>query len=274
MIMRKITAILTAAVGAACILASCGDKSDEKSTAKDSQSEGTEKFTLSEEQKEAIDKIREENTEKIERLTISTQKATLSQERLDELRENINDRLDEIEYPTAVPLHSNKVFKLDGYATSLFVENGWEILVGGEATDMQTDNLTSLPAILKYKDTENTITITVVDECESKEDFLKNDEEEYLKVFASEYDKIDIKEFSQTSIDKFDSFVVEAEVKVSGKEFDLIHILSNDVSGRSFSWMFLGDKDEFEDFDLVDAVCYPMIIEKPTRPQLNFDKTR
>lgn len=274
MIMRKIAAILTAAVGAACILASCGDKSDEKSTAKDSQSEGTEKFTLSEEQKEAIDKIREENTEKIERLTISAQKATLSQERLDELRENINDRLDEIEYPTAVPLHSNKVFKLDGYATSLFVENGWEIIVGGEATDMQTDNLTSLPAILKYKDTENTITITVVDECESKEDFLKNDEEEYLKVFASEYDKIDIKEFSQTSIDKFDSFVVEAEVKVSGKEFDLIHILSNDVSGRSFSWMFLGDKDEFEDFDLVDAVCYPMIIEKPTRPQLNFDKTR
>ncbi len=267
MILRKITAVLTAAVGAVCVLASCGSKAEEKSTAKDSQSEGTVKMTLSEEQLEAISKIREESTEKIERLTISTQKATLSQERLDELRENINNRLEGIEYPTAVPLHSNKVFSLDGYATSLFMENGWEILVGGEATNMQTDNLTSLPAILKYKDTENTITITVVDECESEEDFLKNDEEEYLKVFASEYDEIDIKDFRRTSIDDFDSFVVEAEVEVSGKEFDLIHILSNDVSGRSYSWMFLGDKEEFADFDLVEAICYPMIIEKPTMPQ-------
>ncbi len=271
---RKIMAVIAAAAGAACILASCGDKSDEKSSAKDSENEATQRLTLSEEQREEVSKMREELIEKTERLTISTQKATLSQEELDELRENIKERAEGIEYPTAVPAHSNKAFILRGHATSLFLENGWELIAGGEATGMQTETITSFPAILKYKDAADTITITAVDEVEPMEDFLKSTEEQYIQLYGSAYESIDITEFTQTEIDGHESFIIKADVSVAGVDFDMIHILSNDVGGKTYSWMYLGNHGDNSNLDLAEAVCYPKTVEWATRPNLEDFKRR
>ena len=41
----------------------------------------------------------------------------------------------------------------------------------------------------------------------------------------------------------------------------MIHILSNDVSGKSYSWMLLDSDGQFEDFDLVNAISYPLKVE-------------
>lgn len=270
---RKIMAILTVVVGAACILASCGDKSDEKSSAKDSANEATQRLTLSEEKREEISKMREELIEKTERLTISTQKATLSQERLDEMRENINDKAQSVQPVTAYP-HSNKAFVLRGLATSLFLENGWELIAGGEATGMQTETVTSFPAILKYKDSADTITITVVDEVEPMEDFLKSTEEQYIQLYGSAYESIDITEFTQTEIDGKESFIIKADVTVAGVDFDMIHILSNDVGGKTYSWMYLGNHGDNSNLDLAEAVCYPKTVEWATRPNLEIPKRK
>ena len=54
----------------------------------------------------------------------------------------------------------------------------------------------------------------------------------------------------------------------------MIHIITNDVSGKTFSWMLLDSDGEFADFDLVEAICYPKIIEKPKSKRFdreNFD---
>ena len=47
---------------------------------------------------------------------------------------------------------SSKVFKIDGYASSVSLDEGWKLISGGEATDMQTDMITSLPAVVQFKD--------------------------------------------------------------------------------------------------------------------------
>lgn len=68
--------------------------------------------------------------------------------------------------------HPNKAFSLKDLNTSLFLKNGWEIAEGGTATDNQTDEITSFPAVIQYLDTKNTITVTVADECAEKDSFL------------------------------------------------------------------------------------------------------
>ncbi|MGN1480511.1 hypothetical protein [Porcipelethomonas sp.] len=161
--------------------------------------------------------------------------------------------------------HSNKAFTLKGYSTALFMENGWEIVSGGEATDMQSDDITSFPAVIKYKDTKDTLTITIVDEYEDKESFLAGTEESYIEAYGSVYESIDITDFQQLTIDEFDSFKIVADVVISGEKFEMTHILSNDVSGKSYSWMMLDADGELKDFDLVEAICYPKIAEKITR---------
>ncbi len=157
--------------------------------------------------------------------------------------------------------HSDKVFKFENYLTSLFMVNGWEIISGGTATDQQTDYITSVPAVLQYLDTKTTLTITVVDEIEDKEEFLAGTEETYKAVYGSEFDSIDITEFEQLAIDEKDSFRIKADVVVKGEKFTMIHILSNDVSGSSYSFMLLDSDGEFSDFDLAEAISYPKQVD-------------
>ena len=186
-----------------------------------------------------------------------------------------------ITQPPVVPLetakqytHSNKAFTLKDCSTSLFMVNGWEILSGGIATEQQSDQITSFPAILQYLDTKTTLTITVANEIEEKETFLANTEELYISAYGSAYDDIEITEFEQITIDEFDSFRIKANVVVNGESFTMIHIITNDVSGKTFSWMLLDSDGEFADFDLVEAICYPKIIEKPKSKRFdreNFD---
>ncbi len=158
---------------------------------------------------------------------------------------------------------SSKVFKIDGYASSVSLDEGWKIISGGEATDMQTDMITSLPAVVQFKDTKDTLTITVVDVSEDRDSFLAGTEESYKAAYGAAYDSIDITGFRQLSIGKgeYDSFEVKADVVIKGQSFKMIHILSNDVSGKSYSWMLLDSDGQFEDFDLVNAISYPLKVE-------------
>lgn len=158
---------------------------------------------------------------------------------------------------------SSKVFKIDGYASSVSLDEGWKLISGGEATDMQTDMITSLPAVVQFKDTKDTLTITVVDVSEDRDSFLAGTEESYKAAYGAAYDSIDITGFRQLSISKgeYDSFEVKADVVIKGQSFKMIHILSNDVSGKSYSWMLLDSDGQFEDFDLVNAISYPLKVE-------------
>ena len=158
---------------------------------------------------------------------------------------------------------SSKVFKIDGYASSVSLDEGWKIISGGEATDMQTDMITSLPAVVQFKDTKDTLTITVVDVSEDRDSFLAGTEESYKAAYGAAYDSIDITGFRQLSIGKgeYDSFEVKADVVIKGQSFKMIHILSTDVSGKSYSWMLLDSDGQFEDFDLVNAISYPLKVE-------------
>ncbi len=159
--------------------------------------------------------------------------------------------------------NSSKVFKIDGYSSSVFLDEGWKLISGGEATDMQTDMITSLPAVVQFKDTKDTLTITVVDVSEDRDSFLAGTEESYKAAYGAAYDSIDITGFRQLSIGKgeYDSFEVKADVVIKGQSFKMIHILSNDVSGKSYSWMLLDSDGQFEDFDLVNAISYPLKVE-------------
>ena len=147
--------------------------------------------------------------------------------------------------------------------TSVSLDEGWKIISGGEATDMQTDMITSLPAVVQFKDTKDTLTITVVDVSEDRDSFLAGTEESYKAAYGAAYDSIDITGFRQLSIGKgeYDSFEVKADVVIKGQSFKMIHILSNDVSGKSYSWMLLDSDGQFEDFDLVNAISYPLKVE-------------
>ena len=158
---------------------------------------------------------------------------------------------------------SSKVFKIDGYASSVSLDEGWKLISGGEATDMQTDMITSLPAVVQFKDTKDTLTITVVDVSEDRDSFLAGTEESYKAAYGAAYDSIDITGFRQLSIGKgeYDSFEVKADVVIKGQSFKMIHVLSNDVSGKSYSWMLLDSDGQFEDFDLVNAISYPLKVE-------------
>lgn len=158
---------------------------------------------------------------------------------------------------------SSKVFKIDGYASSVSLDEGWKLISGGEATDMQTDMITSLPAVVQFKDTKDTLTITVVDVSEDRDSFLAGTEESYKAAYGAAYDSIDITGFRQLSIGKgeYDSFEVKADVVIKGQSFKMIHILSNDVSGKSYSWMLLDSDGQFENFDLVNAISYPLKVE-------------
>lgn len=158
---------------------------------------------------------------------------------------------------------SSKVFKIDGYASSVSLDEGWKLISGGEATDMQTDMITSLPAVVQFKDTKDTLTITVVDVSEDRDSFLAGTEESYKAAYGAAYDSIDITGFRQLSIGKgeYDSFEVKADVVIKGQSFKMIHVLSNDVSGKSYSWMLLDSDGQFENFDLVNAISYPLKVE-------------
>ena len=158
---------------------------------------------------------------------------------------------------------SSKVFKIDGYASSVSLDEGWKLISGGEATDMQTDMITSLPAVVQFKDTKDTLTITVVDVSEDRDSFLAGTEESYKAAYGAAYDSIDITGFRQLSIGKgeYDSFEVKADVVIKGQSFKMVHILSNDVSGKSYSWMLLDSDGQFENFDLVNAISYPLKVE-------------
>lgn len=158
---------------------------------------------------------------------------------------------------------SSKVFKIDGYASSVSLDEGWKLISGGEATDMQTDMITSFPAVVQFKDTKDTLTITVVDVSEDRDSFLAGTEESYKAAYGAAYDSIDITGFRQLSIGKgeYDSFEVKADVVIKEQSFKMIHILSNDVSGKSYSWMLLDSDGQFEDFDLVNAISYPLKVE-------------
>lgn len=171
--------------------------------------------------------------------------------------------------------HSNKAFSLQGYSTTLFMENGWEISDGGEATDMQTDTVTSFPAVIRYEDTKDTLTITVVEEVEDRESFLAGTEESYIEAYGGAYESIDITDFQQLTIDEFDSFKIVADVVISGESFEMTHILSNDVAGKSYSWMLLDADGTFKDFDLVEAICYPKVIKSEKLEDImdNMDST-
>jgi hypothetical protein len=150
--------------------------------------------------------------------------------------------------------------------------NGWEILSGGTATDQQTDYITSLPAVLQYLDTKTTLTITVIDEIEDKEEFLAGTEETYKSAYENEFDSIEITEFEQLSIDEKDSFRIKADVIVKGEQFTMIHILSNDVSGSSYSFMLLDSDVEFAGFDLAEAISYPKQIDTSGTKRFNREE--
>lgn len=83
----------------------------------------------------------------------------------------------------------------------------------------------------------------------------------YIEAYGSAYDSIDITEFEQITIDEFDSFRIKADVVFKGEKFTMIHVISNDVSEKSFSWMLLDSDGEFDDFDLVEAISYSKIVD-------------
>lgn len=157
--------------------------------------------------------------------------------------------------------HSNKAFVLKDYNTSVSMVNGWEIVKGGVASEQQCDFVTSYPAVLQYLDTRTTLTITLTDEREDKDSFLAGTEETYISAYSSEFDSIEITDFQQLSIDEYDSFKIRADVVIKGESFTMTHILTNDVSGKSISWMLLDSDGKFADFDLAEAIHYPKIID-------------
>lgn len=196
----------------------------------------------------------------------SVTEASLTGKKLTAIPDDVNvtrNAADIMEKSKSSSKISSKVFKIDGYASSVSLDEGWKLISGGEATDMQTDMITSLPAVVQFKDTKDTLTITVVDVSEDRDSFLAGTEESYKAAYGAAYDSIDITGFRQLSIGKgeYDSFEVKADVVIKGQSFKMIHVLSNDVSGKSYSWMLLDSDGQFENFDLVNAISYPLKVE-------------
>lgn len=158
--------------------------------------------------------------------------------------------------------HSNKVFMLEGTGISLTMENGWEIAKGGNKTDNQTDCINTCPAVIKYLDTKNTITLNVSEQCEDSESFLAGTKESYLEAYGSEFDSINISDFQQLEIDKIDSFKIVADVVINGEKYKMTHIISNNVDNKDLSWMLLDSDGSFNDFDFVEALNYPIKFDR------------
>ena len=118
---------------------------------------------------------------------------------------------------------------------------------------------------MQYLDSKDVVTITVLDEVEDKDSFLAGTEDSYLAAYSSAFDSISITAFQQRSIGTYDSFEVHADVVIQGAPFTMIHVISNDVSGKSYSWMLLDGDGKFADFDLVGAISYPVVRESVER---------
>lgn len=105
--------------------------------------------------------------------------------------------------------------------------------------------------------------MTVADECAEKDSFLAKTEDSYISTYGNSYDSIEIIEFERISIDKFDSIEIAADVKIKSDSFKMVHIITNDVDGKTYSWTLLDNDEAFPDFNLADALSYPIIIEFP-----------
>lgn len=158
--------------------------------------------------------------------------------------------------------HSNKCFMLEGSAISITTENGWEIEKGGNKTDNQMDRINSFPAVIKYRNTKNTITLNVSDQCEDKDSFHAGTKESYLEAYGNEFDSINISDFEQLEIDKADSFKIVADVVINGEKYKMTHIISNNVDNKDLSWMLLDSDGSLNDFDLVEALNYPIKFDR------------
>lgn len=152
----------------------------------------------------------------------------------------------------------DKIFSLDGCGTSLTTEKGWELKSGGNGTEFHMDMITSYPAVMQYNNTKNTITVTVEEGCEDEEAFLAGTKETYIEAYGKEFESLDITDFEQISIDAFDSFKVVADVVISGEKYEMTHIISNDVSEKTISWMMLDNDGSLKDFDIVEGIKYPV----------------
>lgn len=139
---------------------------------------------------------------------------------------------------------------------SLHLPKGWELIDGAMRTIAKKDVIMADTAVLQYLDTKTTISMAEVNEIEDKETFLANTEESYKQAYGSSFDSIDITEYEQLSIDEKDSFIIKANVVVKGEKFTMTHILSNDVFGKTYSFMLLDSDGKFADFDLVEAITY------------------
>ncbi len=158
--------------------------------------------------------------------------------------------------------HSNKVFTLMNYSCALTMENGWEISTGGVATDNQSDPIKSFPAVVQYLDTKTNLTIEITEEVIPAEEFLAKTEETYIEEYGKNYDSIEITQFKQLKIDDYDSFEIKADVTVDGESYKMIHVISANVKQKSFSWLMLDCDGTFENFNIPDAISYPIDITK------------
>lgn len=171
------------------------------------------------------------------------------------------------------PKVTKKLFVLNETSIWVNLDTDWKIASGGEDTDSMTNNIMSYPAVLQYKDTKNTITVVLEDGCEDQESFLAGTEESYLAVYGGEFESINITNFEQLSIDKYDSFKIVANVVIGGEKYEMTHIISNDLSGKTLSWMMLDNDGSLKELDIADNLKYPLKFNKDDirRRGLDFD---
>lgn len=231
------------------MLTSCGNKNSEANSNQQSE-------LLDEDNSAAMTKINT-NDEIKSKLTLPTNNAI-----------DINNKINSLEKK-----HVSKInYNFLGCSTSINMDSQWKLTTKGEKEKDWRVNINTYPAVMQYADTKNTLTVTVENECEDKDSFLAETQESYLKSYSGEFDSININHFEQLTIDEKDSFKITADVVIGEENYEMTHIISNDVSGKTFSWMFLDNDGSINEFDLANTIYYAKKIEVDSlRERAKFD---
>lgn len=150
-----------------------------------------------------------------------------------------------------------KTFNLSGQGINIYLTSDWTY---HDAEAAYTEFIDETPAVIMYKTNVDNCTVMVADGSETEEAFAQNTEESYVEAYGSQYESIDVTSFESVEIDGVASFKILADIKISGKDVKMMHIISNStVKNKTISIMLLDTDGEilglFDNFE-EDNVYY------------------
>lgn len=233
---------------------------------------------LTEPQTESVSEISEKESETFATVTAilddsEAEKNTVSESMtaIETFEQDIDSQTAENEKSTNNTF-GHTMFRIDEDSTYVLMQRGWKLLIGGENTDSATRQIEYFPAIIQYDNTKDNLTIVAEEGCETKDAFLENTQESYLEAYGNQFESINITSFKYCTIHGYDSFKIIADITVKGETFTMQHIITNDVNGKTYSWMLLDSDGQFADFELDHSIYYTT--DSPSKPRVDISKNR